>query len=332
MDEFDALVASRLASRKLILERVDEYTLYCFYLDQDEIKIKQPILSPIPRKDNKQERNASFVIYPTRFYEDLEFAWNDRALNISGNIFHLIKLIYRLNTFEQVYNLIATDFDLGVGSELRADKICLYARPPLINSKIRIHSVDFTQTGEQYWERLHINQQVRQKYIATQIDHYWSYAEQQCPYTCKDPTFAYQLGGYYQIYSPLAPKNEKFRNDLPPSYFLGYLQLARNGDVLVIDKSMKDVMVCDVMNFPAVAGKSETTEIPEKFMLELRDRFRRIFLCLDPDEAGYRQTEVYVAKYPWLEPRFLKEAKDKSDLITTVGFDRAETIIKQLLI
>ena len=71
--------------------------------------------------------------------------------------------------------------------------------------------------------------------------------------------------------------------------------------------------------------------IPHHKMLELKERFKEIYLMLDPDEAGKRQTEKYMQKYDFLKPRFLSEAKDKTDLCLKVGIDEATRIIKELI-
>lgn len=331
MDELDLLINSKLASRKAILDSIDEYSLYCYYLERDDIVPGKPISSPIRAGD----ANPSFSIFPAskgKGYDEFEFTWSDRATGQSGNIFHLVKILHpNLKTFDEVYNLISQDFDLGLGSGIKAEKIVLYDCPDPVNINIRIRSIPYTQNGSNFWSQFRIDDTILKPYFTNQIDCLWTYDEQQYPMDCPDPTFAYQVGKYYQIYSPTALKKNKFRNNLPPEYFLGYLQLPKQGDLLVYDKSMKDLMFCRRLGYWAVAGKAETVEIPEKKMYELKDRFKRHILTLDPDKAGLTQTEKYTQKYPWLEPRFLTQAKDKTDLCKAVGFEEAEKIIKQLL-
>src|SRR5690606_31170020 len=205
-------------------------------------------------------------------------------------------------------------------------KIVLYQKPEPRLIKFRVKSCPFSKKGRAIWDKLHVTDPILEQYFTTQIEYYWSSPNCEAPTSCMDPTFAYRIGEYYQIYAPFAPKEDKFRNDYPENYFFGYIQLPKQMDLLIIDKSGKDVMFNRALDYWAVCGKSETTLIPEKKMYELKERAKRVVLMLDPDPAGIKQTEKYLQLYPWLEPKFLTQAKDKSDLCNLVGYDQSRTI------
>lgn len=314
-----------------ILEAVDEYTLYCFYTSIDNLQPGIAYHSPVRPSDNTDER-PSFTVFESTKYDNIDYMWKDQALGVSGSIFGLVKRVCNLDSDYEVYNKIASDFSLDfktIGSE---KKIVMFKRPERECSKIRVKSIPFTQDGKLFWDRLRISSGILNQYCTTQIQYYWSYEKQLAPTYARDPTFAYRVGNYYQIYQPKINNIDKlFRQDLPPNYFLGYIQLPQRGKVLVIDKSMKDVMFCRRLGYDAVCGKSETTMIPHNKIMELKSRFSDIFLMLDNDEAGRRQTQRYMELYPWMKPRFLSEAKDKTDLCIKVGFGKAEETIKQLI-
>lgn len=326
MDLLDQVYRQFMPTRANILEAVDEYTLYCFYTEIPDLVPKKRYSSPI-----RDEGIASFNIFPANQIPDCEFAWKDHGIGISGDIFRLIKLRYGLKTEEEVISLICQDFTLDFRTEKIEAKISLFKKPEVSPVKIKIHSIPFTKQAYEYWAQFGITPKTVVKYNTTQIDYYWTVEDQAYPTSATPMTFAYRVGQYYQLYSPLASKEEKWRTDFPPGYFLGYQQLPETGEILVIDKSNKDVMLDYELGYPATAGKSETTMIPPGKMLEFKTRFKKIFLTLDPDNAGKLQTEKYMKLYPWLEPRFLTQAKDKTDLVKLVGFDNAKTIINQLL-
>jgi hypothetical protein len=71
--------------------------------------------------------------------------------------------------------------------------------------------------------------------------------------------------------------------------------------------------------------------IPHNKIMELKDRFTEIYLTLDPDAAGRRQADKYMEMYPWMKPRFLELAKDKTDLCKLAGVHEAGRIITDLL-
>lgn len=327
--DFDEIYGSIFLSEKKILELVDEYTLYCHYTQYDPLIIGKAYNAPYYRKDDY----PSFSVFASNG-QSVEYLWKDHATGEVGNIFKLIKKVESLNSNEEVYARINEDFALGYNNHEappQKEKIVLYEKPERNDIKISIISQPLTQAGQLFWKQFDISEELLRQYNTEQVKYYWTWLGQPAPTTAPDPTFSYRIGDYHQLYSPYVDKLRKFRNDLPENYFFGYMQLPKTGDTLVIDKSCKDTLLCKRLGYWAVNGKSETTIIPHSKMMELKDRFTNVYLTLDPDPAGRKQTEKYLALYPWLRPRFLTQAKDKSDLVKAVGFDEAEKIIKQLL-
>lgn len=326
--DFDEVYKSIILTEDSVLDAIDEYTLYCFYTDLDPLIPGKSYIAPYYR----HESCPSFSIFESRS-DRFEYMWKDHTTGESGTIFMLIRKIEQLNNSKEVLARINEDFALGFDTTapVRKEKIVWYEKPEQGIVKIRIQDQPLTQAGIDFWNRFRVDKTLLDFFCSGQFKYYWSYDGQAAPTTAPDPSFYYRVGEFYQLYSPYAEKKYKFRNDLPENYFFGYLQLPKRGKKLVIDKSCKDVIFCKRLGFEAVCGKSETTSIPHNKMLELKDRFDEIYLTLDPDPAGRKQTEKYVAQYPWLKVRFLDEAKDKTDLCVKLGFEKSEQIIKQLL-
>lgn len=326
--DFAELYKSIRISEQSVLELVDEYTLYCHYTGIDPLIIGKAYNAPYYRQD----LCPSFSVFESK-HKGIEFMWKDHTTGESGTIFNLIQKIEQLNSKNEVLALINEDFALGYNTQppLRKDKIVWYDRPDQNDIKIQIVEQPLTTEGTKFWNQFGITKDLLDFYKAGQVKYFWKYEGQQVPTTASDPTFFYRVGEYYQLYSPFAEKQYKFRNDLPENYFFGYLQLPKTGRLLVIDKSSKDVIFCRSLGFNAISGKSETTMIPHNKILELKDRFTEVYLTLDNDKAGIQQTEKYMALYPWMKPRFLTEAKDKTDLAKLVGVNKAKDIITNLL-
>lgn len=327
--DFDEIYGSIFLSEKKILELVDEYTLYCYYTQIDPLIIGKAYNAPYYRKDDY----PSFSIFPAKA-EGIEFLWKDHATGEVGNIFKLIKKVECLSNNEEVFARINEDFALGYSLDNTPEikeKIVLYEKPEQSDIKISIIEQPLTQKGITFWNKLDVNKTILDYFNTVQVKYYWTYIGQPAPTTAPDPMFSYKIGEYHQLYSPYMPKLKKFRNDLPENFFFGYMQLPKTGKTLVIDKSCKDVIFDYRLGYPGVSGKSETIMIPHLKMLELLQRFDEVYLTLDPDAAGKKQTDKYMSLYPTLKPRFLTQAKDKSDLANAVGFSEAERIIKQLL-
>lgn len=325
---FEELYNSVILTKESVLIQVDEYTLYCFYTGLEDLQLNTAYNTPY-RVDNR----PSFSVYESKYSQYVDYYWKDSATGESGDIFKLIGLIEQLNDRKEILAKINEDFELGYETQRvePKEKIVRYIRPKTFPIKIRIAPIPFTSAGIKFWQQYNIDQDLLKMYDVDQIQWYWSYNDQQAPKTVPDPAFSYRVGGYYQIYSPFSPRDEKWRNDLPDNYFFGYVQLPKNGDMLIIDKSPKDVIFCRRLGYWAIAPKSESILIPHEKMLELKERFKRVFITLDPDPCGEMMTEKYMKLYPWLEPRFLAGVKDKSDACKLYGFDQAKVIINDLL-
>ncbi len=278
----------------------------------------------------RTDHNPSFVFYETNKYPDVEYMWKDMALCCSGSIFKLVAMLHGCS-YGESFDIILKDFGIVDGEHNH--KIVRYDRPEKIITDIRVRSIPFSDAGLAYWNQFGITPNLLSRYHTTEIDCLWTYDGQDIPFHVHKPTFAYRINKYYLIYSPLLPRKAKgrFINNLPPGYVFGFNQLPPYGDKLIIDKSAKDTIFCASINLDAVCSKGETILIPEVIMNNLHERFKDIYLMLDPDEAGRRATDEYLKLYPYLKPRFLEQAKDKTDLVKLVGVNQAKEIINQLI-
>lgn len=325
--DFSELFKLIVVTENGILELVDEYTLYCYYSRIDNLVVGRAYSAPY-RTDN----HPSFTVYVSN-KSDKEFMWKDHMEGESGDIFKLIQKVENLSTNTEVLARINEDFGLGYDTDSIApkEKIVWYDKPQVNDIKISISPMPFTKKGRAFWDQFRIGQDLLDLYQVEQVEYYWTYQGQEVPIRAVDPTFAYRTGAYYQIYSPYGDKNYKFRNDLPENYFFGYQQLPKKGKKLIIDKSSKDVIFCRRLGLTATCGKSETTFIPQHKILEFKENFEEIYLMLDDDPAGRKMTEKYMKLYPWMKPRFLAMAKDKTDLVLKVGFEEAQRQIMEVI-
>lgn len=236
--DFDEVYKSIIPSENSILEQVDEYTLYCYYTGIDPLILGKACNCPY-----RSDVIPSFSVFPSKS-NYVEYMWKDHATGEYGNIFSLIQKIEQLETKKEVLGRINDDFGLGytISDPTRRDKIIWYERPTLNEIKISVVNQEFTEKGREFWNQFKIDKQLLDLYNVSQSKYYWSYIGQTAPTTVPDPSFNYRIGAYYQIYTPNAPKGQRFRNDLPENYFFGYLQLPKTGDILVIDKDRKSVV------------------------------------------------------------------------------------------
>lgn len=327
--DFDEVYKSIIPSENSILEQVDEYTLYCYYTGIDPLVLGKACNCPY-----RSDVIPSFSVFPSKS-NYVEYMWKDHATGEYGNIFSLIQKIEQLETKKEVLGRINDDFGLGytISDPTRRDKIIWYEKPTLNEIKISVVNQEFTEKGREFWNQFRIDKQLLDFYNTTQIKYFWTWVGQPAPRIADDPYFAYRIGNFYQTYAPYQPKINKFRNDWPENYFFGYIQLPQRGTRVIIDKSSKDVIFCRRIGEWAVSSKSETTYLPTTKLLELKERFDKVFLMLDNDIPGQKMVEKYMKEFPFLIPRFIPKelAKDKTDLCKVVGFEKTKEIVDKLL-
>lgn len=115
--------------------------------------------------------------------------------------------------------------------------------------------------------------------------------------------------------------------------YQGFDQLPAKGDLLIITKSLKDVMVLDMFGYNAIAPHSENYPIPLDFYDNLMDRFDNIILFYDNDEAGKKATEQIAEDLdmPFIFiPDEYKE-KDISDFYKRYGVSETGLMLTNLI-
>jgi DNA primase len=73
------------------------------------------------------------------------------------------------------------------------------------------------------------------------------------------------------------------------------------------------------LNIDVVAPDSENTMIKQDVMEELRDKYDKIIVMFDFDNAGIEAMQKYKEKFPFIETTVLPMSKDISDSIKDYG-------------
>jgi DNA primase len=141
----------------------------------------------------------------------------------------------------------------------------------------------------------------------------------------------------FKAYLPLETGEKKWVSNASKDILQGYEQLPKEGDHLIITKSLKDVMVLYELGFNAVAVQGETSYPDETVMEELKQRFSKIVVLFDNDGVfnppkgvagkGKQATKKFCTKFD-LPYFFITGAKDVSDFIKEYGFESAKNEIE----
>lgn len=299
-----------------ILSKVTEYDIYAAYIGN--FKVGMIYNSPF-RKD----KNPSFGCFYSRTTKQLMF--KDHGTGDCGNVIKFVSLLTGLTNYSDILNNIVNKLKITNNTQLVSSKQYI----PSTETVIGVVRQDFTLTDINYWSQFNISIDTLKKFGVSSIKYYLCNGIVKGIYKDTNPMYAYKVYNHFKIYRPLADKYTKWRNNLTENDIQGFKQLPKTGDVLIITKSMKDVMCLYEMGISAISPSSESTFLPDKVLEQLKKRFKRIIILFDRDEAGVKYLRKMSLK-TGLEGLLIHKkfkAKDVSDAIKANDF---ETIKKWL--
>jgi hypothetical protein len=293
-----------------ILSKVTEYDIYAHYLGQ--FKVGMIYNSPF-RKD----KNPSFGIFYSKRTKQLLF--KDHGTGDCGNVIKFVSLYTGITN----YNDILLDI---------VDKLKITSDTKLVSSKQYIASTetvigvvrqDFTAEDINYWSQFNICIDTLKKFNVNSIKYYLCNGIVKGIYKKENPMYAYKVYNNFKIYRPLADKYTKWRNNLGQYDIQGFKQLPKTDNLLIITKSLKDVMCLYEMGISAISPASESTFIPDDVLDNLKKRFKHILICFDRDTAGIKYLRKISLKTGLKSLLVHKKwkAKDISDAIKLNGFE-----------
>ena len=302
-----------------ILSKVSEYDIYASYIGQ----FKPGLIYNSPfRKDT----NPSFGIFLSKRTGKLLF--KDHGSGVCGDVIKFVREITGISNYNEVLQEIVRRLKI-------TNKTVLKSTKPIESKETVIGIVRqaFTKIDEQYWGSYHISMPTLEKYNVHSIKYYLCNGIVKGIYKDENPMYAYKVYNNFKIYRPLGDKFTKWRNNLTEFDVQGYAQLPKKGNLLIITKSLKDVMVLHEMGYNAVSPSSESTFIPDIVLNDLKKRFKNILLCFDRDIPGVqnmRKVSLKTGLKGFLVHKSFK-AKDISDAVKTNGFESVHDWLKKLL-
>ena len=299
-----------------ILSKVTEYDIYASYIGQ--FKVGMIYNSPF-----RQDDNPSFGIYYSKRTGQLLF--KDHGTGECGNIIKFVQLYTGLTNYNDILNDIVTKMKITNNTKLVSSKQYI----PTGDTVIGVVRQEFTDVDKQYWSQFGISEPTLKKFNVNSIKYYLCNGIVKGIYKDENPMYAYKVYNHFKIYRPLGDKYTKWRNNLTETDIQGYEQLPEKGDLLIITKSLKDVMCLHEMGIPAISPSSESTFIPQTFIDALKRRFKRILVCFDRDGPGVsylRKISLKTGLEPVLVHKKFK-AKDISDAIKLNGFETIKSWI-----
>lgn len=233
--------------------------------------------------------------------------------------------------FPDILYKIESDFQLNslTMDELRSLRV--NEKPPVevTPSDIKTTVTYFKTSDFRYWGQFGITPEILDFYEVRRVDRAWINGKLWYIKNDIDPCYRYTEKGKTKLYRPLASKKNKFRSNFFGGILEGWNQLPPTGDELIVTKGRKDVMTLYGCGVTAVAVRSENTPISENAFNLLKDRFKRIRLWYDNDEAGQIGCKKMAEMYGLECIIHSKDLpKDPSDIYKEMGKQTILEIIK----
>ena len=202
--------------------------------------------------------------------------------------------------FQTALKIINKDFRLGLGGEHGAlTRELTYETVQLtdkyyeeIKKEIPLKCLkrEWTKADLQYWEDFGITLDILKTFNVIPTKAVYKGSKLIWKNSSSNPIYTYLFPNEKKkkIYRPLE-KNRKFKflsSAEISTVYQGFDQLPETGDLLIITKSMKDVMTLYSLGYNAIAPNGEGYNLDKQFLEFLEYRFDNIVVLFDNDVAG----------------------------------------------
>lgn len=277
---------------------------------------------------------------PTAMYyktDSGKLMFHDYSGFFSGDCFDVVKYIYK-GSFRDTLNRIAIDFGLMPGEKV-PPKI-QYTKgtlDPISGSIITIICKPFSESDLEWWGKYGITKKTLRKYNVFSLTHVYLNNKLHAIEDPKSPMYGYYFGkdNGVELWKIYFPKKTKYRFLMNTQKVQGTKQLPPTGDILVVTKSLKDVMVFAELGISAIAPQSESVILTDEDYIKYSQQFKYIVINYDGDRAGINGMLKFRKKYPKalcipcsIKPH--KEAKDISDCVVKYGFEKVQQKVQSI--
>lgn len=308
-----------------LLETVSQEQIFQYYLNENIVD------GGLYKSPFREDKTPSFSVYWNRKKRDV-LMFKDFGINKSGDCVEMIREMYNLNYYEALSKIA---LDLGIVQNVNSTSIKYIPVKKKEAVVLGIKKRFWLLKDKIYWTSFGISKKTLEKYNVVPIEYVFFNGN---PFKIKELAYCYQEFKdncvTFKIYKPFASKTQKWLTNANRSVHQGYSQLPEKGDLLIITKSLKDVMsLYDCVNIPAVGLQSESITMKNSVMEEYKTRFKRVVCLFDNDEAGKRLALQFSDLYniESIEIPVFKNVTDFSDLVREKGVGEGVKIIKNLI-
>lgn len=316
-------------TKKFLLERQSQETYMEYYLG---IPVKKGLfISPL-RQDNS----------PTcSFYKNKsgELIFKDFSGQFYGNFINVVMHKYSCSYY-MALQIIANDFGYIKHPKLKKNPKPIEPSKTEFKdegpARIQIEVKDYSEDELAWWGQYGIDKNILKKYSVYSCQTVFLNGDYLVGFTKNHPIYGYYKGKnsegveLWRVYFP-GRTSYKFLSNWKSYMLQGAKQLPKTGDLLVITKSMKDVMCLYSLGIPAIAPISENLFVTESQFEKLSERFKHIVVFYDNDLPGIHNMNKIRKKFKveciWIPRKY--KAKDISDFYKMYGRERTIELINE---
>ena len=322
-----------------IFSQVSEYDIFRKYVKNFK-EIDVPFLSEF-----YDDKSADCYIYQN---SSNKLNYKDFA-NVEHQFTCIYYIMFKYNcNYKEALLIICNDFNLfDVKQDLKPTMFLgKDVNNPIIQHKIKstitIQVRNWDIVDYNYWSKYTIDFGLLDSYdIFPCSNVYLHKGERTIVFnsTKANPIYAYRFtndGKYsYKIYKPLSPdKRYKwlFSGGVKEN-IEGFDQLPLHGDILILNKSLKDVICTKLCGYSSVSLQGEANTLEQSLVDKLLKRFNQIIILYDNDEQGIKSAKSIANKYGFKSIIIPLEydCKDLSELIAKIGLKDAKIVLNKLI-
>lgn len=317
-------------TKEFLLSKNSEETYMSTYL---RVPVKRGLFCSPLRKDNKPTCSFCHSKKGELMYHDFGTGFHE---NFVGVVMEIHKCSY-----QEALNIIAEDFGYISKAEDRPAvkiKVSNIKLEEKTETLIQIKPKAFSEQELKWWKGFGVTEKTLKKYKVFSCDSIFLNGDYFSSSSPRIPIYGYYCGKkngqeLWRIYFP-SKRSFRFLSNVGKSYIQGAKQLPKTGDILLITKSQKDVMLAYELGIPAIAPCSEVLFLSNKQIQHLKKRFKTIVVCYDTDITGIHNLKQIKVKYPDLHTFFIPRkygVKDISDFFKKYGEEETRRLAGELL-
>lgn len=319
--------------KQKILSKVGQEEIFEKYLGRP-VTYRGLFRSPI-RKDDSP--TCSFT------WRNGKLLYRDWSEPRAKDCFNIVEDLHNVD-FYTALEIVAKDFNLtnakprnGITTSSNISVENYQREKNNEKSIIHVKRQPLTQSDVDYLKQYHLTKKIIDYYNVYSIRQAWLNGRLFYTYSKDKPALGYYFGQdeegrqKWKLYFYRTRNSWRFIGNT--NRINGWVQLPEKGKLLVITKSLKDVMCLARFGIPSIAMQAET-QIPYDYIIdELKERFDVIYTLLDYDRPGihsaWKIKKLYDIPAMFFNDRF--EAKDFSDYLKDNGIKKTKELILEAL-